>query len=160
MAELVSVPGKKHPVRDETERCAECGKSPRDADAGVLCDECRPQAMTSETEFGIVANIAETDSALRLGAKAWVLSGWAGGGYERLQVTAITRGGRYVEKWIPITRLSNFRAAWIPMEMRPRFGGFCAMSKEEASAIAADLETASEQHRSDHPNRLAGQSAR
>lgn len=42
MAQLKTVRGKKHPVLDETEHCAECGSVLPDDDGSVLCYACLP----------------------------------------------------------------------------------------------------------------------
>lgn len=67
--------------------------------------------------FGIVANVI-SDRALRTGAKVWICR--INGGAENVVVSGCTKGGRIVEKYIQLKRLSNYRAAWIPEHMRER----------------------------------------
>ena len=69
-------------------------------------------------EYGIVANIVETDRFLRTGSKAWLIGGTGGEGWERFVWVGRTRGGRLVRKWVKTKRLSNFRCAWIPQHIK------------------------------------------
>jgi len=69
--------------------------------------------MENTGEFGICCNIAEPDSCLRLGSKAWVAMSDGGNGFERVPIVGRTRGGRLVHKWVPLRRLYNFRPAFV-----------------------------------------------
>lgn len=71
-------------------------------------------------EWGVKVNIAEPRSAMRTGALAWVFLTNKGWGGERLCVLARSRGGRLIQTWIGAKRLTNFRAAWIPVHLRDR----------------------------------------
>jgi hypothetical protein len=105
-------------------------------------------------EYGIVANVLETDRVLRKGAKVWLKGGWRDGGFKRLNVRGLSRSGRPVEKWVPITRLDTFRAAWLPPEMREDhvivsiLGG-----KDDMTILASRLQHLAESERCAHPAR-------
>ncbi|HLY90850.1 MAG TPA: hypothetical protein VKQ27_17845 [Acetobacteraceae bacterium] len=103
-------------------------------------------------EFGIVANVIETDHFLRTGAKVWVIHGWSGGGYERLVVRGLTRGSSHAQKWVPIGRLSNFRAAWMPDKVRGKVWELQG-TRDEMAARAAVMQSLAERMRVAHPNR-------
>ena len=92
-----------------------------------------------QKEYGVVANVMEPDRVLRNGAKVWIMHGWGGGGWERLKVRGLSRGGRTVTKWVPIERLSNFRRAWMPENLRD--SGYFLFEPEEATTVAKNLQT-------------------
>jgi hypothetical protein len=67
--------------------------------------------------YGIVANVI-SDRVLRTGAKVWIhyVNGDAANPY----VSGVSKGGRLVGKYIPFKRLTNFRSAWVPPNLRER----------------------------------------
>lgn len=106
-------------------------------------------------EFGVVANVCEPDRVLRMGAKAWLAGGASGDGGERFRWIALSRGPRLVEKYSPIWRFRNFRAAWVPPPLSDRITVFRG-TREQAEASARELEVVANEFRRDRPNRLAG----
>lgn len=108
-------------------------------------------------EFGIVANAMEPDRIFRSGAKAWIVTGSGGEGWDRFQWTAMSRGGRYVTKWAPIARFHNFRAAWIPPALSDVITGMMDTrgSREEMEHIAEQMNAFADEQRAQHPNRRA-----
>lgn len=98
-------------------------------------------------EYGIVANVLETDRVFRSGAKAWLCNGTGGEGWHRFFWHALARSGSALEKWAPTERFSTFRAAWVPEHMRDRvtyFRGDHAEMHELAiklNAFAKELRT-------------------
>lgn len=101
--------------------------------------------------YGIVANVCETDSCLRMGAKVWVVGGWSGGGFERVVVRGKSRGGRTIEKYLPIARLNNFRAAWVPEHSLK--GNALISAKEDAVERAERFTATADGERAAHPGR-------
>ena len=65
--------------------------------------------MSELNEFAIVANVVETDKIFRTGAKVTVQWLCHDGS---LYCKGLSRSGRVVTKWVPLTRLDNFRPAW------------------------------------------------
>lgn len=120
-----------------------------------------PLPEPSPAEYGIVANVIETDRVLRKGAKVWLVGGDSGGGWAHLEVNGLARNGRPVTKVLPITRLDNFRAAWMPEHVRPKIGsgilirhGFSG-TREEMAATAKGFAENADLERAAHPNRRA-----
>jgi len=107
-----------------------------------------------ENEFGIVANVVETDHVLRLGAKAWLVHAESGG--ERVVVSAKSRGGRCVEKHTSLTRLANFRAAWIPEHVRSGLFIRESGTRADMEARAMFWNARADEERVLHPNRVTG----
>ena len=104
------------------------------------------------SEYGIVANVIEADSAFRKSAKAW-LANWYSGG-DRLTWIAHSRGGRVIAKVAPIHRFSNFRCAWIPDHLRSKI---CETgTRPEMEERAKFWQKRSDVERGLHPNRLVG----
>jgi len=103
-------------------------------------------------EYGIIANVVETDRLLRKGAKVWVLGGWSGGGFERVQVRGAARGGRQIEKYAPIARFDNFRSAWLPEHLRDKATFFLGY-KDDMESRAQLLQRLATEERTAHPNR-------
>ena len=62
----------------------------------------------------IACNYTNDTSAVSKGSIAYVMGGNYGNGYERLDVLARSRGGRFIRRWEPITNLGNFRMKTIP----------------------------------------------
>lgn len=93
------------------------------------------------SEYGIVANIAETDKFARTGSKAYLVGGTGGEGRERMQWLVRTRNGSLAIKWLPTGRLSNFRPAWIPDHVQEAAGGslYISGTKEEMQKAADEL---------------------
>jgi hypothetical protein len=83
--------------------------------------------------FGIVANV-KSDSVLRSGAKVWI--NYCNGDAESPVVTGLSRSGYYVTKYTKYKRLTNFRAAWVPMHMRDRV--LWAWQEKQQAADAAE----------------------
>ena len=92
-------------------------------------------------EYGIVANVTETDSFLRTGSKAWLVGGTGGEGWFRFEWIGRTRSGGLAQKWVTTKRFSNFRCAWIPDHIRKMAGGslYISGTKEKMEAIAERL---------------------
>lgn len=102
-------------------------------------------------EYGIVANVTETDKVLRKGAKVWIVGGWSGGGFERVTVRGAARNGRQIEKYAPITRFTNFRAAWMPDHLREQAS--ILGEKVDMESRAQKLSDVAEALRVSHPGR-------
>lgn len=113
----------------------------------------------TDLAYGIVCNVAETDRALRHGAKVWIVNGTGGAGWERFVVLAMSRGGRRITKWVLTTRLNNFRAAWVPPHLQDAvcyFRGTRALAAETADKLNAFVRAERERH----PNRSCGKITR
>ncbi len=70
-------------------------------------------AEENREDYGIVAN----SSGFRLfskGSKVWIIGGWTGGCYERVEILGQALYKRWIVKWVPIKRLYNVRPAWVP----------------------------------------------
>lgn len=81
----------------------------------IICPQCGAGIIWEDGEYCIACNIKDTRKKyLRQNSKAWIVNGWSGGGYERVQIVCRTKGGRLVQKWIALKFLTNFRACWIP----------------------------------------------
>lgn len=103
--------------------------------------------MIDKSEYGIIANVLETDRIFRTGAKVWLLTVMNG----NFRWFGMSRGGRNIEKYAPITRFHNFRAAWVPVHM---FDRVCwTASREDVEARAAQLNETADAERAVHPNR-------
>lgn len=83
--------------------------------------------------FGIVANVL-SDKHLRIGGKVWIQQ--INGDAEQVKVYGLSQGGRRIAKYVPLKRLTNFRAKWIPEAQRER-NGLTFTEKEKAEAFAA-----------------------
>lgn len=94
--------------------------------------------MSDEDLFAVVANLREADGALRVGAKCWLIGGENGDGGERRMWSGLSIGGRRITKWAPTKRFQNFRAAWVPLEIRAEFQG-CMGTRAEMERWAALL---------------------
>lgn len=108
------------------------------------------------SEYGIVANVTETDRIFRLGAKAWLSGGTGGNGWDEFKWIATSRGGRIIEKWAPTWRFANFRAAWIPEHLRERVDFHMLGipgTREEMEACAAEISAFADELRTKHPHR-------
>lgn len=89
--------------------------------------------------FGIVANVI-SDKVLRTRAKVWIV-------YVRwpcAQVVGLSRGGRWLEKYIHLKRLETFRAKWIPEHLRYSHANHQGVilewaTKDEAQRVADDF---------------------
>ena len=69
------------------------------------------------TDLHVIAcNYAEGTNIARKGALAYVQLLNPGGGNDRLHLLVRSRGGRWVEKWEAMHRLTNFRLKTIPPE--------------------------------------------
>jgi hypothetical protein len=105
--------------------------------------------------FGIVANVCEPDRVFRLGAKAWLAGGMSGDGWERFRWIALSRAPHQAEKYSPLWRFRNFRAAWVPPPLTERVCAFRG-SRAEMEAAARDLERRAMEFRKERPNRAYG----
>lgn len=103
-----------------------------------------------DAEYGVVANVIETDHIFRRGAKAW-LANWFSGG-ERATWIAVSRGGRVVEKVAPLHRFDNFRCAWVPDHLQQRIVSPRG-TIDEMKVKAAFWNERARQERDAHPNR-------
>ena len=72
------------------------------------------------------------------GAKCYVFHGWWGGGLERLQILAKSRGGRWISKWEGLRNLENFRTATLPPEHPARRARSTAVFRESDGWISPD----------------------
>lgn len=103
-------------------------------------------------EFGIVANVIETDRLARTGAKAWLIGGTGGEGWHRFVWHVMTRGSRYIEKWMPTHRMGNFRAAWVPEHLRDRVA-YMRGTRPEMETRAVELNKFADDLRATQVNR-------
>ena len=87
------------------------------------------------SEWGVVANVANADSCLRLGAKVTLV--WWSGNPDRAKWNGLSRGGRRIYKWLTRKRLKNFRAKWLQPGARHNASTYG--SREEAAREAAYL---------------------
>ena len=110
------------------------------------------EATMSTGEYGIVANVVETDRLLRKGAKVWLLGGWSGGGFERVTIRGASRSGRQIEKYAPITRFENFRVAWMPEHLRDKATYFLG-SRDDMDEWARHMASVADRERAAHPHR-------
>jgi hypothetical protein len=77
--------------------------------------------ITTTDRKALACNYAEGSGVARPGALAYVVCSHLGGNLpERVKVLARSRGGRWVEKWEAVKRLSNFRLKTLPPE-HPRY---------------------------------------
>lgn len=76
----------------------------------------------SSEQWGIVANVCDSDSALRLGARVWIVNPFSGWHTGFVEVRGISRGGRTIQKWISRQRLQNYRSCWLRPDTRWIFG--------------------------------------
>jgi len=83
--------------------------------------------------WAVVANVREPGGCLRNGARAVVL--YMPGDGERVLVSALSRGGRRIESWLPIARLKNARVRQVPD--RGKLQGYSGRTPEEAAALIA-----------------------
>ena len=76
------------------------------------------------TEYGVVANVVQAGTKnLRPGAKAWIVGGWGGGGWEKVVVFATSRSGRLITQWVATKHLTAPRVAWVPGHVREKGRG-------------------------------------
>lgn len=104
-------------------------------------------------EYGIVANVIETDRVFRKGAKAW-LKRYVG--FEKMEWIAMSRGSRRIKKISPVWRFSNFRCAWVPEHLRSgdfEWRLYELGSKAEMEKRAAEFGEYADRARAEHPNR-------
>jgi hypothetical protein len=85
--------------------------------------------------YGIVAN-AVADKVFRRGAKVLIL--WCNGDAECPYVNGLSVGGRRITKYTHYKKLTNFRAAWIPEQIRETVG-WRWEDKAKAEEMAAAL---------------------
>ena len=101
-------------------------------------------------EYGIVANVTETDRVFRKGVKAWMAYCYSGG--ERVKWIAMSRSGRVVEKVSPTSRFENFRCKWIPENLREHIIEERG-DRAQMEGRAAFWNARAKEARGDHPNR-------
>jgi hypothetical protein len=61
--------------------------------------------------FGIVANVQEGTDSVRSGALGWVCRNPQDG---NVLLRVCSRGGRWIETYFAVWKLTNFRAKWLP----------------------------------------------
>jgi hypothetical protein len=105
------------------------------------------EADSETEEYGIVANV-QSDHALRTGAKVWIL--YCNGDAERPKVMGLSKGGRRIIKHMAYKRLTNFRAAWIPENVRKDV--VWSFSKDAAQQLAERLKQRWQDVRFFHPD--------
>jgi hypothetical protein len=66
--------------------------------------------------MAIVCNFADGTKTAKPGAKAYILPQLGGNLPERVRLRFQSRGGRWIEKWEALGRLTNFRLTTIPPE--------------------------------------------
>lgn len=69
----------------------------------------------------IAGNVRVACNVFSVGALCYVVYDNPGGGSDRVKVLGRSRGGRWVETWIAMSRLHNFRFKAIPPS-HPRYG--------------------------------------
>ena len=79
--------------------------------------------------FGIVCNY-EGDSAISSGAKCWLR--FTNGMVERYEFRVRSRGGRWITKYLNLSRVSNWRVAWVPERLRSEVHGMPTRAEAEA----------------------------
>lgn len=89
--------------------------------------------------WGIVVNWREATKYVRAGARCYVTWDNPGWGGERLQVWVRSRGGRAIVIMRAAKKLTNYRAAWIPVHVRswPNVLYCLFKTREEAAERAA-----------------------
>lgn len=96
--------------------------------------------MENVTDRKIIScNLAVPTKTARKGAKA-ILGVTSGGalGDGRAQLLIRSRGGRYIEKWEPIKRLTNFRIQTLPPES-PLYNDDRVMDFRDAESAEKEL---------------------
>lgn len=71
----------------------------------------------------IACNYAEPSKVAVGGALCYVTQPNPGGGHDRMCLLIRSRGGRWIEKWERIERLTNFRVKTLPPE-HPKYGDY------------------------------------
>ena len=95
--------------------------------------------MKEPPAWAIVANVVESSSALRVGARVVVIDPGYGGGCERMQVTGLSKGGRPITAWVTADRLRDFRPGYIDDGRKP--GAHCP-TKEYAQGRCDEIRAA------------------
>lgn len=85
----------------------------------------------------VACNVTDDSSAISAGSKAYVVLSNPGGGHDRLKILARSRGGRWIEKWESIHRLTDFRAVTLPPE-HPRYDS-APWGYDNADTLATEL---------------------
>jgi hypothetical protein len=70
--------------------------------------------VSEQDHRAMACNYAEPVSEAACGALAWVRWPNWGGGNDRVPLLVRSRGGRWIEKWEAMHRLTNFRLKTIP----------------------------------------------
>lgn len=91
--------------------------------------------------YGVVANY-DGDSVVREGSKCWVAANYCD--TPRQNVRVRSRGGRWVEKYVAMHKLRNFRAAWLPPTMRHTW---TSDDRKAAEQLALRLDRAAQDER-------------
>lgn len=91
--------------------------------------------------WGVKANLREACKYARAGALCWIININPGWGSERVVVLMRSRGGRLIEIWVTMKRLTNLRAAYMPPHVQRRFG-WHFNTKDEAQRWAKGVEEA------------------
>jgi len=92
----------------------------------------------------IACNYIEGTNVAALGAKAYVIPQLGGNLPERVRILARSRGGRWVEKWESVRRLSHFRIVTLPPE-HPRYADARLWDCEVGESDVRRLEWAREE---------------
>ena len=105
-----------------------------------MTSEGRVQSAVMDKRV-VACNYTEGISSVPTGALAYVLLANAGGGHDRLFVLARSRGGRWIEKWEDVRRLTNFRAKTLPPEhpLHDRTFGYPDAAADDLAARVALL---------------------
>lgn len=103
--------------------------------------------MTAPNEFGIIANVLESDPVFRTGAKVWLVGGDNGDGFEGRQFYGLGKGSRRcITKWARTNRMHNYRCAWIPPPMQSAVKIYRGM-RAEVEAWAEKLNAITQERR-------------
>lgn len=92
-------------------------------------------------DYCIVANVAEPDSILRIGAKCYLVMSAGNGGEKFAWYGLPINGTKRVTKWTKTIKMDQFRAVMIPDFLKRAFAEISVFgTKEEMKAIAMDLQ--------------------
>lgn len=86
----------------------------------------------------VQCNYARATVAIPKGARAYLVLPNPGGGADRVEVLARSRGGRWVRKWESIRNLTGFRIKTIPPE-HPMYGDDRLYPAESARRFLSDV---------------------
>lgn len=101
----------------------------------AVVDVSPPQAPEPD-RLAVACNYAEGTAAVAEGALAFVWLTNPGGGNDRIQVLARSRGGRWIRKWEDMRRLTNFRRKNLPPE-HPLWSRLLDLTDEQLAGLRA-----------------------